>query len=305
MLELLEQEAETAPLVGAFLLGVEDEDRVDGQARDLQLASRRAYHEEVNRDYVRREKQAFRDWFDDIQQTRVLQDKILKWPSQKFWDDISDFPILGKREVWEFENPTSVMHPMHVHLVKFQILDKTDMTTGQPVPLQPWEVNTWKDIVHIPPNVRARIIMDFEDYPGRFPNHCHLLDHEDHEMMRQFQTTGGQCNNNGTCEFLEDFTSCPNDCPQLSGALCGNGLCEAGDGENCLTCPVDCAGKTKGGNAFCCGASTEPRSRPGRRTPMPGAGAHPAECSARWPRVRRWPRARRRPRRATAGGRLR
>ena len=174
----------------------------------------------------------------------------------QFWDDVTEFPLLGTREIWEFENPTSSYHPMHVHLVKFQILDKTDMTTGQPVPLQPWEVNTWKDIVHIPPNVRARIIMDFEDYPGRFPNHCHLLDHEDHEMMRQFQTTGGQCNNNGTCEFLEDFTSCPNDCPQLSGALCGNGLCEAGDGENCLTCPVDCAGKTKGGNAFCCGAST-------------------------------------------------
>jgi hypothetical protein len=74
-------------------------------------------------------------------------------------------------------------------------------------------------------------------------------------MMRQFQTTGGQCNNNGTCEFLEDFTSCPNDCPQLSGALCGNGLCEAGDGENCVTCAEDCAGKQKGGqnNQFCCG----------------------------------------------------
>ena len=46
--------------------------------------------------------------------------------------------------------------------------------------------------------------MDFEDYPGRFPSHCHLLDHEDHEMMRQFQTTGGLCNGNGTCEFGED-----------------------------------------------------------------------------------------------------
>jgi hypothetical protein len=74
-------------------------------------------------------------------------------------------------------------------------------------------------------------------------------------MMRQFQTTGGQCNNNGTCEFLEDFTSCPADCPQLSGALCGNGLCEAGDGEDCITCAEDCAGRQNGNprNQWCCG----------------------------------------------------
>ncbi|MDX1697793.1 MAG: multicopper oxidase family protein, partial [Thiohalobacterales bacterium] len=175
----------------------------------------------------------------------------------QFWDDVTEFPVLGTREIWEFENPTSSYHPMHVHLVKFQILDKTDMTTGQNIPLQPWEANAWKDIVHIPPNVRARIIMDFEDYPGRFPNHCHLLDHEDHEMMRQFQATfdPANCNNNGSCDPGEDCQSCA-DCGQVSGAFCGNGLCEAGDGENCVTCAADCAGKTKGGNAFCCGAAT-------------------------------------------------
>ncbi len=61
------------------------------------------------------------------------------------------------------------MHPMHVHLVRFQILSKTDLTTGQPIPLEPWEANTWKDIVHIPANTTARVIMDFEDYLGRFP----------------------------------------------------------------------------------------------------------------------------------------
>jgi len=172
----------------------------------------------------------------------------------QFWDDVTEFPVLGEREIWEFENPTSSYHPMHVHLVKFQILDKTDMTTGQPIPLQPWEANTWKDIVHIPPNVRARIIMDFEDYPGRFPNHCHLLDHEDHEMMRQFQTTTGVCNGDGTCDPGEDCASCA-DCGQVSGAFCGNGLCEGGDGENCVTCAEDCAGKQKGSqnNQFCCG----------------------------------------------------
>jgi len=175
----------------------------------------------------------------------------------EFWDDVTEFPYLGNREIWEFENPTNSYHPMHVHLVKFQILDKTDMTTGQPIPLQPWEANTWKDIVHIPANTKARIIMDFEDYAGRFPSHCHLLDHEDHEMMRQFQASydPALCNNDGTCGPGEDCISCPNDCDQVSGASCGNGLCEAGDGENCATCAEDCAGRQQGGqqNQFCCG----------------------------------------------------
>jgi len=173
------------------------------------------------------------------------------------WDDLTEFPILGNREVWEFENPTNVMHPMHVHLVRFQILSKTDLNTGQPIPLEPWEANTWKDVVRVPANASARIIMDFEDYPGRFPTHCHILDHEDHEMMRQYQTTHdpANCNNNGTCDLDEDCVSCPNDCAQVSGASCGNGLCEGGDGENCITCPADCAGKQKGSQSkqFCCG----------------------------------------------------
>ena len=174
------------------------------------------------------------------------------------WDDLTEFPVLGNREVWEFENPTSVMHPMHVHLVRFQILSRTDLTTGNPISLKPWEVDTWKDTVRVPAGSRTRVIMDFNDYPGRFPDHCHILDHEDHEMMRQFQTIHdpANCNNNGSCDFGEDCQSCPADCAQVSGASCGNGLCEGGDGENCVTCPEDCAGKQKGSASkqFCCGA---------------------------------------------------
>jgi spore coat protein A len=175
----------------------------------------------------------------------------------KHWDDVTEFPILGQREVWEFANPTNSYHPMHIHLVRFQIVSKTDLNTGQPIPLQPWEENTWKDIVHIPANTTARVIMDFEDYAGRFPNHCHLLDHEDHEMMRQFQASydPAYCNNDGTCDPGEDCVSCPNDCAQVSGASCGNGLCEGGDGENFSNCPADCAGKQSGSASkqFSCG----------------------------------------------------
>jgi spore coat protein A len=182
----------------------------------------------------------------------------------KQWDDLTDFPMLGTREIWEFENPTNSMHPMHVHLVRFQVLDKTDLTTGLPIPLEPWEQNTWKDTVRVPGNSKARVIMDFEDYFGRFPFHCHILDHEDHEMMRQFQATNdpANCVVNGMCDYGEDCISCPADCAEVSGALCGNGLCEAGDGENCVTCPDDCAGKQNGGNPFCCGADDGAVSNP-------------------------------------------
>jgi spore coat protein A len=102
------------------------------------------------------------------------------------WDDLSEFPVLGDTEIWEITNATDMMHPFHMHLVMFQILDRTDLLTGNPVPLEPWEVNTWKDTVMVPDRTRVRIIAKFEDYAGRFAYHCHILDHEDHEMMRQF-----------------------------------------------------------------------------------------------------------------------
>ena len=172
------------------------------------------------------------------------------------WDDITEFPVLGDTEIWEFENRSVIMHPLHIHLVMFQVLDKVNWLTGDPIPLEPWEINTWKDTVQVPPNSRVRVIMRFEDYPGKFAYHCHILDHEDHEMMRQFQTTHdpANCNSNGVCEDGEDCISCAIDCAQMTGAECGNGLCEAGDGENCVSCPADCAGRQGGpGVDYCCG----------------------------------------------------
>ncbi len=174
----------------------------------------------------------------------------------ELWDDMSEFPQLGTTEIWEFENPSSMMHPMHVHLVAFQVLSRSQLVGGAPLPLQPHEINSWKDTVRVGPDERVRVIARFEDYLGRFAYHCHILDHEDHEMMRQFQTVNdpAQCDSDGFCEAGEDALNCSSDCAQVGGSLCGNGLCEIGDGEDCTTCAADCAGvQTGSGGDFCCG----------------------------------------------------
>jgi spore coat protein A len=173
----------------------------------------------------------------------------------QYWDDVTEFPVLGETEIWEVVNSSNMMHPFHMHLVMFQVLDRTDMVTGNLMPLDPWEVDSWKDTVKLPPRTRVRVIAKFEDYPGRFAYHCHILDHEDHEMMRQFQTVHdpANCVVDGLCDAGEDCQSCPADCGTVSGGSCGNGLCEIGDGEDCVSCPADCAGEQSGGDPFCCG----------------------------------------------------
>ncbi len=119
------------------------------------------------------------------------------------WDDLSEFPLLGTTEVWRFINRSGIMHPMHVHLDSFQIIDRQDFTvvndeivpSGSPLGPAPAEAG-WKDTVQVYPNEIVRVITRFEDFKGRFAYHCHIAEHEDQEMMRQFETvvcgdTGG------------------------------------------------------------------------------------------------------------------
>ncbi|MFN2425147.1 MAG: M12 family metallo-peptidase [Candidatus Binatia bacterium] len=65
------------------------------------------------------------------------------------------------------------------------------------------------------------------------------------------------CNLNGICDAGEDCIGCPQDCisGSTSGAVCGNGKCEAGNGEDCLNCAADCNGNQGGkpSGRYCCG----------------------------------------------------
>jgi spore coat protein A len=89
-------------------------------------------------------------------------------------------PKYGTTEIWEFVNKSGGwVHPAHVHLVEFLILDRN----GQPP--KPYERGP-KDVTFLGPNETVRVIMKFEHFTGRYMFHCHNLQHEDHDMMTQF-----------------------------------------------------------------------------------------------------------------------
>ena len=109
--------------------------------------------------------------------------------SPMLWmDPITENPALGGVEEWAFYNLTADAHPMHIHLVQFEVLGREVMGGGTSVsgsnnPL-PWETG-FKDTVISYPGEITRVKMKF-DYPGFYVWHCHIVEHEDNEMMRPF-----------------------------------------------------------------------------------------------------------------------
>ncbi len=81
---------------------------------------------------------------------------------------------LGTTEIWEIENLVGMDHPFHLHGFHFQVLDRN----GVPVPYR-----SWKDTINVPRHETVRFIVAFDDYPGKWMFHCHILTHEDEGMM--------------------------------------------------------------------------------------------------------------------------
>lgn len=110
---------------------------------------------------------------------------------------VTDSPVLDSTEIWTLINTTDDSHPIHLHMVRFQILDRTAINapayryrgelkyTGPAIPPAPEEMG-WKDTVRADPAMATRIIVRFEGFAGRYVWHCHILEHEDNEMMRPF-----------------------------------------------------------------------------------------------------------------------
>jgi spore coat protein A len=117
--------------------------------------------------------------------------------NKMFTDPITETPVLGTTEIWRIINPGLFPHPIHVHLVQFQILDKQpfdialynssqgkEIVFTGPRVLPDLNERGWKDTVRATPGQITRIIARFGDYSGLYVWHCHILEHEDHEMMR-------------------------------------------------------------------------------------------------------------------------
>jgi len=110
---------------------------------------------------------------------------------------VTETPKLNSVEIWNLLNFTDDSHPIHLHLVRFQILDRRPFEPeyyykdgrvqyiGPAVPPAPNE-SGWKDTVQAHPGMVTRIIMRFEGFTGRYVWHCHILEHEDNEMMRPY-----------------------------------------------------------------------------------------------------------------------
>lgn len=81
---------------------------------------------------------------------------------------------LGATEIWEIENLVGMDHPFHLHGFQFQVLDRNGV---------PERIRRWKDTVNVPGHQTARFIVRYDDFPGKWMFHCHILAHEDHGMM--------------------------------------------------------------------------------------------------------------------------
>lgn len=122
---------------------------------------------------------------------------------------VTENPFRGTTEVWEIFNTTADVHPMHFHLVNVQVINRQPFQvsslgstqggvnfTGPATPAEPNETG-WKETVMMFPGTVTRIIMTFNlpSVPFNVPPsprtggneyvwHCHILEHEEHDMMR-------------------------------------------------------------------------------------------------------------------------
>jgi spore coat protein A len=126
-------------------------------------------------------------------------DSMLMVLNRKRWmEPVTEKPRLNSTEVWEFVNLTEDTHPIHLHLVRFQVLDRRTFDVfayrnakglrylaGAVLP-EPNEMG-WKDTVQCPPGMITRIVTNFEGYAGKYLYHCHILEHESNDMMRPFE----------------------------------------------------------------------------------------------------------------------
>ncbi len=121
--------------------------------------------------------------------------------NRKHWmDPVTERVKLNSVEIWSLANLTQDTHPIHLHMVRFQVLDRRSFSvddylatnalplryTGPASEPEAHEMG-WKDVVQCPPGMVTRIIVPFQGYAGRYVWHCHILEHEANDMMRPYE----------------------------------------------------------------------------------------------------------------------
>ena len=81
---------------------------------------------------------------------------------------------VGDTEVWDVRNLTGFDHPFHIHGFSFQVLDVEGASPKN---------REWKDTVNVSARSRIRLVLKWDNRPGMWMFHCHILDHTELGMM--------------------------------------------------------------------------------------------------------------------------
>ncbi|WP_328589510.1 multicopper oxidase family protein [Priestia abyssalis] len=158
------------------------------------------------------------------QDTDMQGRNMLTLNHKMFGDPATETPEYDSIEIWELANPVfnpnsplgippNISHPIHLHLVQFQILDRREFNVnnfnadlwiekGEGIEYKPLDPITkgldpsergWKDTVRVEPGKVTRIIAHFKNFTGEYVWHCHILEHEDHDMMRPLRIIKKYC----------------------------------------------------------------------------------------------------------------
>ncbi len=116
----------------------------------------------------------------------------------EWMDPVTENPAVGATEVWEMYNTTADAHPMHIHEIAFEVVNRQRLVLaaedevatpiqleGNPIAREPTETGL-KDTVIAYPGQVTRVKGQFNT-PGQFVWHCHIVEHEDNEMMRPYR----------------------------------------------------------------------------------------------------------------------
>jgi spore coat protein A len=119
------------------------------------------------------------------------------WTERHWMDPVTENPANGATELWEFYKTTADAHPMHIHEITFEVVNREGLVLedeevvtpiqldGYVTPPEVWE-SGFKDTVIPYPGQVTRVRARFTT-PGQFVWHCHVVEHEDNEMMRPYR----------------------------------------------------------------------------------------------------------------------